>query len=91
MSSFWGILFYIRNIILLGLTSKKTLLTCTAGFGAKRTSPHSETSGVCPSRPTTRFWYGAAKTSNCSRGYSLKVGHVGDNIGDYYRGYQGGY
>ena len=26
ISSFWGIVFYIRNIILLGLTTKKTLL-----------------------------------------------------------------
>ena len=27
VSSFWGIVFYIRNIILLALTTKKTLLT----------------------------------------------------------------
>ena len=33
MSSFWGIVFYIRNIILLGLTTKNTThLGKTAGF-----------------------------------------------------------
>ena len=28
ISSFWGIVFYFRNIILLGVTTKKTPLNC---------------------------------------------------------------
>ena len=31
ISSFWGIVFYIRNIILLGSTTKKRLLRCVSG------------------------------------------------------------